>query len=82
MWIHFLNQILFFKVEIKFGVLRITYYISGMKKKIKIDENEKRVVKSYKVKPTVYAVAKMKAEKNKTTVANILENYLYDFATR
>jgi hypothetical protein len=53
-----------------------------MKKKIKIDENEKRVVKSYKVKPTVYAIAKMKAEKNKTTVANILENYLYDFATR
>lgn len=41
---------------------------------------EKRVVKSYKVKPKVYDKAKKKAKKNNTTVANILEDYLYDYS--
>lgn len=42
--------------------------------------NEKRVVKSYKVKLSVYKKAMKKAAKNKTTVTNLLENYLYDYA--
>ena len=41
---------------------------------------EKRVGKSYKIAPTIYEKAKKKAKKEKTTVANILEDYLYDYA--
>ena len=53
-----------------------------MKKKLQINEDEKRVVKSYKVKPSIYSAAKMKAEKKKTTVANVLEDFLYDYILR
>lgn len=45
-------------------------------KKIK----EKRVVKSYKVPLSIYDKCDKKAKKKKTTVANLLEDYLYDFA--
>ena len=41
---------------------------------------EKRKVKTYKVPDTIYAKAKKKAKKEKTTVANLLEDYLYDYA--
>lgn len=60
-----------------FGLNRNTSYISKMKdKKIK----EKRVVKSYKVPLSIYDKCDKKAKKKKTTVANLLEDYLYDFA--
>lgn len=41
---------------------------------------EKRVVKSYKVPETIYKKVKSKARKLKTTVANVIEDYLYDYA--
>jgi len=44
------------------------------------NKKEKRVVKSYKVRLSVYEKAKKKATKNKTTVTNILEDFLYDYA--
>lgn len=62
----------------KFGVFRNTYYISDMKPK----EKEKRVGKSYKVKPSVYAKARKKAKAEKTTVANVVEELLYDYVSR
>ena len=44
------------------------------------NKKEKRVVKSYKVRLSVYEKAKKKAAKNKTTVTNVLEDFLYDYA--
>jgi hypothetical protein len=44
------------------------------------ETKEKRVVKSYKVRPSIYEKAKKKATKNKTTVTNVLEDFLYDYA--
>lgn len=41
---------------------------------------EKRVFKGYKIALTIYLKAMKKAKKNKTTVANLLEDYLYDYA--
>lgn len=41
---------------------------------------EPRINKSYKVAKTIYEKARKKAKKEKTTVANLLEDYLYDYA--
>ena len=43
-------------------------------------KKEKRELKSYKGRLSVYEKAKKKATKNKTTVTNILEDFLYDYA--
>lgn len=50
--------------------------------KQKTATTEKRVVKSYKVKMSVYEKAKKKAKAEKTTVANRLEDFLYDYVSR
>jgi hypothetical protein len=41
---------------------------------------EKRVVKTYKVPETIYKKVKIKVKKSKTTVANLIEDYLYDYS--
>lgn len=43
-------------------------------------KQEKRIIKSYKVPESVYRKAFKKARKNKTTLANLLEDYIYDYA--
>lgn len=49
-----------------------------MKGKVK----EKRSVKTYKVPQSVYRKAQDKAKKEKTTVANKLEDFLYDYISK
>lgn len=43
---------------------------------------EKRNVRTYKVVDSVYTKADKKAKKEKTTVANLLENHLYYYISR
>lgn len=40
----------------------------------------KRKVRTYKILDAPYRKAMKKAKKNKTTVANLLEDFLYDYA--
>jgi len=42
----------------------------------------KRNVRTYKVPDDVYESAKKKAKKERTTVANKLESFLYDYISR
>lgn len=43
-------------------------------------KDEKRKVKSYKVADSVYQKAKKKARKEKTTLANKIENFVTDYS--
>jgi hypothetical protein len=43
---------------------------------------EKRVVKSYKIKLSAYAKADKKAKSKSSTVANVIEDFLYDYISR
>jgi hypothetical protein len=42
--------------------------------------NEKREFRGYKIPDTIYKKCMAKAGKNGTTVANLIEDYLYDYA--
>lgn len=45
-------------------------------------KKEKRVVKSYKIPDRIYQKAKKKAVIHKTTVANVVEDFLYDYISK
>lgn len=42
--------------------------------------NEKRIVKGYKVKPSIYKKAMQRAKKEKGALANLLENVVMSYA--
>lgn len=42
--------------------------------------NEKREFRGYKIPDSIYKKCMTKAGKNGTTVANLIEDYLYDYA--
>ena len=42
--------------------------------------DEKRIFKGYKIPLSIYNKCRVKAAKSGTTLANVIEDYLYDYA--